>query len=93
MASPVYTLRALWLEADDRDVLFVANLAPRAFEVTLPAGHGPWHARILDARTTFADDLSLVGMGPGQRPDPGGTVGDRLALGPCAIAWLEAPRR
>ncbi len=77
MTCPLYTLRALWIEADGRAVLFVANLAARACEVTLPAGHSTWQARILDAETTFADDAR--------------SVGNRLALGPCAIAWLEAP--
>jgi hypothetical protein len=65
----------LWIEAADRHVLFVANLAPRRFEVSLPAGHGPWH------------DASGAGQPPGPCPD------DRIVLGPCAIARLEAPRR
>jgi D-apionolactonase len=78
MASPLLTLRALWLEHGTHDVLFVANLAPRSCEVTLPPGYGPWHARVLDTGRTFASDA--------------GGILNRLTLGPCAIAWLEAPR-
>jgi len=78
IASPLFTLRALGLEHGTHDVLFVANLAPRPCEVTLPPGYGPWHARLLDTERTFASDA--------------GGVLNRLTLGPCAIAWLEAPR-
>jgi hypothetical protein len=80
--SPLHTLRALWIEAAAHDVLFVANLAPRAFAVTLPEGHGPW---------VSVGSGQGVGTGvPLPRPDAGE---DRIVLGPCAIARLEAPRR
>jgi hypothetical protein len=82
MASPVHTLRALWIEAAAHDVLFVANLAPRPFEVTLPAGHGPW--------VPMGLGQGVGASVPPPGPDP---VEDRIVLGPCAIARLGAPRR
>jgi hypothetical protein len=90
VASTLDTVRAVRLELADREVLVVANLAPRACELTLPPAPAAWTTWRLDAdtpRSALAAGTALV--------DPGlaATSSGRLVLGSCGIARLEhAPR-
>ena len=90
VASTLETVYACELEAGAGRTLLVANLAPRPCEVTLPGDGHPWTTWLLDADTPFASQAAPLGL-----IDPAlATIASRrIALGPCAIARLEAPRR
>jgi len=91
VASTLDTVRAVAFERDDRRTLFVANLAPRDCDVTLPPAHDgwtAWTAWILDADTPLGGGAATALI------ERDGTIvaSRRLSLGPCAIARLEAAR-
>ncbi len=90
VTSTLDTVRAVLLDAGDRDVMFVANLAPRPCELRLPADPAPWTIWQLDAETRRA---ALAGGSALVDPGLAGASSGSLALGPCAIARLESPRR
>jgi hypothetical protein len=90
VGSTLATVRAMRLECADRDVLFVANLAPRTCDLALPASPDAWTTWRLDAetpRSALAGGAALVDSALAD------TTSGRLVLGPCAIARLEALRR
>jgi len=90
VTSTLDTVRAMALETDGGDVLFVANLAPRPCELALPGPATAWTVRRLDADTRLgsrAPAAALLDRGTDLV-----TTG-RLVLGPCAIARLDAARR
>jgi hypothetical protein len=92
VASTLDTVRAVALERGDRRTLFVANLAPRDCNVALPSTHDAgkaWTAWILDADTPLAGGTATALIDR----DAAIVASGRLALGPCAIARLEAPGR
>jgi hypothetical protein len=89
VASTLDTVRAVTLERDDRCTLFVANLAPRDCDLALPSAHDAWTAWMLDADTPLDGGAATALIDR----DAAIVASGRLALGPCAIARLEAVRR
>ena len=89
VVSTLDAVRAVAFERDDRVTLFVANLAPRTCDVALPSAHGAWTAWMLDADTPLGGGAATALT----NPDATIVASGRLALGPCAIARLEAARR
>ena len=92
VAATLDNVRAVAFERDDRCTLFVANLAPRDCEVTLPPAHdgrAAWTAWMLDADTPLGGGAATALIDRGAAIVASG----RLALGPCAIARLDAARR
>jgi len=89
VVSTLDTVRAVALEHGDRRTLFVANLAPRACTLSLPSAQDPWTTWILDADTPLDRGAATALIDR----DAGIVASGRLALGPCAIARLEGPRR
>jgi hypothetical protein len=90
VASTLDTVRAARLELAGRDVLFVANLAPRTCQVALPSAPDGWTPWRLDAETPQA---ALDGGAALVDPGLAGPTTGQLVLGPCAIARLEGAAR
>jgi hypothetical protein len=90
VTTTVDTVRAVRIDAGDREVLFIANLAPRPCELALPPQSGTWTTWLLDADTPPA---TLAGAAALVDPRLATASTDRLTLGPCAIVRMDAARR